>query len=316
MADPVAKKEAAPDKVIQTPVAKPQPGKPLPEGVKSSVEDGIQKLGAIRQQLGWPQLKPAQTPASATPSQQPTNTPPSASLGLPVKPTEQPAQPTGQPGQPAPAKTDATKETASEFQAKLQKDAGSAKTADLPGKIFEALAGLMGSVKNLDFFKNFSFGEKAPEPIKKSTGEKFTEEQLKKMALDLAKNKDKVYPSHDKAVEYVATVLNLPIRETAQKLLDSLTDSGMVFDQSMDNMKNLEAGDVLFFKKSDEKGEPFAYTCAVVTSAATDNEPLKMRIVPDGGGAPQEMSVKESDYFKNSWYGFVKTKNYAPESKP
>jgi hypothetical protein len=86
----------------------------------------------------------------------------------------------------------------------------------------------------------------------------------------------------------------------------------MVFDQSMDNMLNMEPGDVLFFRKNNDKGETFAYTCGILTS----KEPLKMKIIPDGGGAPQEINLKESDYFKNNWYGFVKTKQNAPETQP
>jgi hypothetical protein len=249
---------------------------------------------------------------SELPAQAPSTLPVSIST---ITPLGQPTQPAGQPNQPPKTTAAATaKETTAEFQSNLQKEAKASGTFELLGKAMSSLAGLLEGLKGWDPLKAIGLGGKnTTEPEKKkSSGEKYTEEQLKQMALDLAKNKDKVYPSQDKAVEYIATALNLPLRETAQKFLDSLTDSGMVFDQSMDNMKNLETGDVLFFKKTNEQGESFAYTCGVISS----KEPLKMRIVPDGGGAPQEISVTESDYFKNSWYGFVKTKNYAHESKP
>jgi hypothetical protein len=288
--DPTKEQPGRPEAPLN--VSNAPSAEPVPPAL-TSIEQAQKDRTALAQELGSPTAAPIAPPAG-------NEAPPAVQTGAQQGAQPAPSQPSSAPeSKPAEGK----KETPAEFQKKLQKEASSLGLFELMGKAMESLAGMLENLKDWDPMKILGLGSGTPEK-KKSTGEKYTEEQLKQMALDLAKNKDRVYPAQDKAVEDVATVLNLPIRETAQKFLDSLTDSGMVFETSMDKMPELEPGDVLFFKKNDDKGEAFAYTCAVVTN----KEPLKMRIVPEGGGTPQEIDVKESDYFKNSWYGFVKTK--------
>jgi hypothetical protein len=111
-------------------------------------------------------------------------------------------------------------------------------------------------------------------------------------------------------VEYVAAVLGLPIKENPQKFLDALKNSGLVFETDPGKLKDAQAGDTVFFQKTDKKGE--AYLCAVVTSV----EPLRMKMIPRSGGAPQELDLKQSDYFKNEWFGFMKLPRKAPPAQP
>jgi hypothetical protein len=311
--------------------------KPLPPEIRSTLQAGREELALMRQQLGWPQQQtaPTQTPHASAPEKPATISnpaPPVTPAGAekpaspmtpagaeitapPVKPsgienTASPITPASAEKPPLPATPAGAEKPApptqkmsvAEFQQKLRNEAASASLFELLGKALASIPGIFEALKNLDPVKMLGLKNSAPEK-KKLTGEKYSEEQLRQMTLDLAKNKAKVYPAQDKAVEDVATVLNLPPRDTPQQFLDSLTDSGLVFDQNLDHLQNIAPGDVLFFRKTDQNGQNLVFTCAVVTKI----NPLKMRIIPKDGGTPQEVIVKESSYFKNNWYGFVKT---------
>lgn len=130
----------------------------------------------------------------------------------------------------------------------------------------------------------------------------FSKDEVSKIKVDLYRDMNKPYPSQDKSAEYVARAIGLPVRETPQKMLEAQKNSGMVFETDPGKMKDLKQGDVLYFQKKNVKNEPYAYLCAVVSNS----EPLKMKLIPQSGGTPQEVTVKESDYFKNEWYGFVR----------
>jgi len=307
--------------------------KPLPPEIRSTLQAGRAELALMRQQLGWPQQQtaPTQTPRASAPEKPATISNPAppvtpASAEKPASPitpagteiTAPPVKPSGIENTassitPASAENPAPptqKMSVAEFQQKLRNEAASASLFELLGKALASIPGIFEALKNLDPVKMLGLKNSAPEK-KKLTGEKYNEEQLRQMTLDLAKNKAKVYPAQDKAVEDVATVLNLPPRDTPQQFLDSLTDSGLVFDQNLDDLQNIAPGDVLFFRKTDQNGQNLVFTCAVVTKI----DPLKMRIIPKDGGTPQEVIVKESSYFKNNWYGFVKTNlNAKPQS--
>ena len=187
-----------------------------------------------------------------------------------------------------------------------QKELRSMSFGQLLGKLMESASRLVSSFQN--FFKGFT--EKAEQKM----GDRFSDEELKKIAVDLEKDKDKVYPSQDKAVEYVSTVLGLRVKDSPEIFLHTLKNSGLAFETDPVKIKDLQPGDVLFFKKKNEKGEAYAYTCAVVSGV----EPLKMKMIPRTGGKPQELTVQESDYFKNEWFGFVKMpgKEAPPANEP
>jgi hypothetical protein len=266
--------------------------KPVSPEVKAIIDESQKKRLDLAKQLGL-----ESPPATKTPGPESAEQGKGTSPAKPGEPASKPPVPEQKP-QPAAAADKKAKDLA-EYYVKSRNEARSSSLGDLFGKLISAVK-KMGGV--LNGFMDKLTGAAQKKPVEDPKAPKYSKEELDKIALDLKKEKDKKYPAQDKAAEYVTGVLGLPARETPQKLLDTLKNSGMVLENDPGKMKNLVPGDVLFFQKKNEKGEPYAYMTAVVSNA----DPLKMKLVPKGGGTPQEMTVKDSDYFKNEWYGFVK----------
>ncbi len=313
MVDEKKQPEKAPGQAMeQPPQAPPVAGKPLPPEEKSKKEELLKSHVELARTLGLPPSapvlndKPANAPAVTT---APAVTPEKAA-GAPPEAGKQ--LPGGQPpaaGQPAAAEKSQAGPPAPQPENKPEgaKETPSGSMGSLFAQLLAALADVIKNIQNLDIWKRLSgLTETKPEE-KKPEGEKYSEDELKKIAVDLLKNKDKVYPSQDKAVEYVASTVNLPVKETPQKFLEALTNSNMVLETDAGQMDQqpLHKGDLLFFLKEnkDKKGEMEAYQCAVVSGT----DPLKMKLIPKNGGVPQEMTVKESEEFKNApRFGFVR----------
>ena len=271
MAEPGKTKEQATVAPPETVTAAPKgPAKALPEPVKQALEEGHQQLAEMRANLGLPKKTPF-GPAPEEVAAEPAK--PEVAQSQPQNPATT-LSPTGVP----------TKE-----------ELGKMSTGALFGKLMESFS------KISSLWKKGS--EKITQQVEQATkkvNDRFSEEDLQKIAIDLARDKEKKYPSQDKSVEFVCTVLGLPIKETPQLLLDSFKNSGLVFETDQGKLKDAQTGDVIFFQKEAKKGEP--YLTAVISSTT----PLKVKMIPRNGGVAEEIALEESDYYKIEWMGFVK----------
>lgn len=148
------------------------------------------------------------------------------------------------------------------------------------------------------------------------TAEKFAKEEMDKMQIKPDENKDKQYETQDKSAEYVCSVLNLPVRQTPGKLLDTFQASNRVFEKDNGKIKDpeagLEVGDVVFFRKAETPDRP--YLCAWVNKI--ENEQIFIKTIPEGGGTPIEIALETSDYYKTQWLGYVKPKKEIKAEEP
>jgi hypothetical protein len=113
----------------------------------------------------------------------------------------------------------------------------------------------------------------------------------------------KEYTSDNRDVEYVASMLGngFPTRPSAQTFLLSLKET---FKKKIDKKKDissLQRGDVLFFHDGTDK-EKAALTAIVYN---IEPPPPKMRYV-SGSTKWQEVTIEESDLYKNKWLGSIR----------
>lgn len=294
MADPKEQTSAKPVEAPSVaPTAAPVEQKPLPPDVKQSVTQGQQKLGALREEVGMPQAK---TAAESPPLKQEG---PTVAPGAPkTNPTVAPPGVPGQPGVPSAVKPPEKGKNAIPTRAQIE----NMSMGELITGMFESLGNLVDSFKG--------FGGNILAKLQQKVGEKFTDDEVKKIQVDLEKSKDKIYPTQDKSTEYVTSVLNLPVRPDPHKFLNALQSSGLVFQQDIGKLKELQVGDVLFFQKPEKKGVPY------LTAVVSKTEPLTMRTIPRSGGAPQDIILMQSDYFKNEWLGFVRIPRKPDQAPP
>ena len=173
---------------------------------------------------------------------------------------------------------------------------------ELMGQMFESLGRIAESYNAMKGKNNAELAGKA--------AEKFSDEELKKITVDLQKGKETKFQTQDQATEYVCGVLNLPNRKTPADFMHSLQLSGLVLEQDMDKKKEMKVGDVIFFQKLQAPGFP-SYV-AVISSV----EPYRIQTVPGNGGPPQEMLLEQSNYYKNGWFGFIKIPRKEDQAPP
>jgi len=239
-----------------------------------------------------PEAKPASAPG-ATPAPAPGTPPEKAGQPSAAEPQKE-----GEPAKPA---TDAEKRNKDfiKFLEESKAEAKSAPLGELFGRLLQSVSNLSGLLTG---FMDKLSGSMKKAADKMMPADKFTDDDLKKIKVDLSRAVENPDPKTDKSTEYVTTVLKLPPKDTPQKLLDALTRPEMPL-KKMDEIKNLKKGDVLFFKRKNDKD---VYLCAVV-SKNDPPHPLQMKLVPEGGGPPTEMTAETSKYFKDGeFYGFVK----------
>lgn len=229
------------------------------------------------------------------------------------KPVEAPVK--GQSGE-APQKQSVGKESGSGPAPKeKEKDKEGFKLPDVKNM---DMAGLFGELvkAGMDLKEKWDAlwgGKESPlKNLEKALTNKYTDDNLNHISINLAKNAEKKDYTQDKSVQYVTSVLGLPERESVQLFLDALVNevSERVLIRDQNRMKEIKVGDLLFFQKENDKKEKVPYLTAVVSGT----DPLTMKTIPVTGGAPVEMNVIESDYFKNHWMGFIKLPAKSPSS--
>jgi hypothetical protein len=135
-----------------------------------------------------------------------------------------------------------------------------------------------------------------------AAGAKFAKTELEKIDLNVQENTETKYETQEQSSEYVCSVLGLPKRKNPAELLKSLVNSGMVLREKREEIKNLEPGDLVFFKKNPLDTEPF------LVAVVSKDDPLSIRTIPEGGGNPVETPLEKSQYYRDNWYGIIKTK--------
>ncbi|HLG25662.1 MAG TPA: hypothetical protein VI588_02635, partial [Candidatus Gracilibacteria bacterium] len=144
-----------------------------------------------------------------------------------------------------------------------------------------------------EFFKGFAGFAGSPEKL-------FTPAQVKEIKVDVQRDAEKKFTSDNRSVEYVCSVLNLPVKKDATTLLEALkSNSSFVYETDKNKFTNPQVGDVLFFQKADKPGVPY------LTAVVSKLEPLSMKMVSDAG-APHEVEVMKSPQFQTEWMGFVR----------
>jgi hypothetical protein len=300
-----------PEAPASGPAAAPVELKPLPPGVTKAEQDLSQFRQDVAASPAVIKSSPFKPDLPAAPSSAPNTPSTTVTPGGP----EKPGAPAG--AKTADAVTGAPGTKPPDAPVTTPKSPGKGKGDTAPSKkpvadlsIGELVSEMLESFGDL-WEKFGKMGEGFLAKLEKKTGEKFTPEQLGKIQVDLTKTlKNNPDPKQDKSTEYVTTVLNLPPRGDAQKLLNALQASGLVFETDIGKLKELQVGDVLFFQKPDKKGA--AYLAAVVSKT----EPLTMKTIPKGGGNPTDIPLMSSEYFKNEWLGFVKIPRKPDQAPP
>lgn len=178
-------------------------------------------------------------------------------------------------------------------------------TEELKGQsIGELFTSLLSQIQEFaEKLKSFDFAKL----LGGTAAAKFAAAEMDKIDLKPEENAETKYESQEKSAEYVCSVLGLPKRNTPAELLTSLINSGKVISEKREEVKTLESGDLVFFKKTAADTEPF------LVAVVTKTEPVSVKTVPEGGGNPVEIPLETSQYFKDNWHGIVRTKQKTNE---
>lgn len=270
----------------------------LDPALKKALDELLAHVEGTKNTLEAPPDQPAGGVPIDAASDKPAETAPSGE-DSPEAPagTDTPAaaQPQGD-GAPAQEAADAKKdkdarETVESLQ-NLQQEAKTMSTGTLLAELFKM-------IKNL--FEKFGQGLNPT-----TTPPKLTEDQVKQVKLDFSKvDESKSFTASNKDVEYVATVLNLPVMQDAAAFLNSLKNTPNCVFNAAKEISKLKTGDVLFFH--DGKDKEKAVTTAIVSNT---EPPPKMKLVHDGDKV-QEVIIEQST-LTNNWLGYVRM----PESAP
>lgn len=164
------------------------------------------------------------------------------------------------------------------------------------GQLFSELADRIRGF--IDKFKNIDW----PSFLGGAAGLKFAQTEIDKIDLNVQENADTKYETQEQSAEYVCSVLGLPKRKNPAELLKAMQSSGMVLKEKREEIKTLEPGDLVFFKKNPTDTEPF------LVAVVSKSEPLSIKTIPEGGGSPVETPLEKSQYYRDNWYGIIKTK--------
>ncbi len=139
----------------------------------------------------------------------------------------------------------------------------------------------------------------------------YTADQIKESTPDFSRvNEAEPIASDNKNVEYVARVLNLPVKPNAEEFLAALKQSPDCVFETEKEVSKLKAGDVLFFHDGQDKGKT-----AVTSIVSEAGPPAKMKLVNEGGNV-QEVEIEQSSLL-NNWLGYIRMpQSQSGESQP
>jgi len=173
---------------------------------------------------------------------------------------------------------------------KFQRDVKKMGLGALLEEIFKIIARLKDSAK--------SYGNKLLGQI--SSKARFTDKQLNEANLDFNRvNEQEPLQSENRNVEYVAKVLNLPVRQDAETFRQSLLATPNCVETKERNLAQLKIGDTLFFHDGQDKEK-----AAVTAVVSNITPPPKMKIVHETDKV-QEVPIQTHKLF-NQWLGYIR----------
>ncbi len=246
------------------------------------------------------------------PPAEPPSAPPTAPPAAPIPPAAPAATTSSGQGQPA-SGTDTAAKTG-------EKKLSDMSFSDVVKGLGENLFGLISAVGS--FIGGFQKAAGSAETAAAApAANKFTSEQIKAIRLDLEKNKETQYENQDKCAEYVCDLLGLPRVNTVKDLLDYLQNTEiegqkLVFNRDAANIRNLKAGDVVFFRKDVNQAAPHLTAAAsrVVTEAGQPEPRVYVKTVPASGGQPAEMEL--AGEMRTQYFGAVQIPQNQPAVAP
>ncbi len=192
-------------------------------------------------------------------------------------------------------KTDTAKEEESrkrvEHLQNFKEEVGKMSTGELFKKFIDLAKTLPDLLKGLS--ERLTGGASASTPP-------YTADQIKEATPDFSRvNEAEPISSDNKSVEYVAKVLNLPSKPSAEEFLAALKQSPNCVFETEKEVSKLKAGDVLFFHDEQEKEK--ASVTAIVSEAGP---PAKMKLVHESENV-QEVQIEQSSLL-NNWLGYIR----------